>query len=239
MNTQDLILIIIAASIVHASLQLSISVLSLLSGHSLGRKTAVRRVTGLAFSYSLGSFTIILLLLSFLTLFLQNIAASFDISLTWTTAAWLAIVYGVIVWLFYFQRGKKGTVLWVPRQIARFLERRAKAATLPFETFSLGVLTPAIEIVFSIVPLFIAAIALAHLAAPLQIVGLALYVLVASLPHFIITAIIGGGRSVARIQKWRENNKRFIQFCAGSLLIILGCYLYVDFVMPYLAWSAG
>jgi uncharacterized membrane protein (DUF485 family) len=33
---------------------------------------------------------------------------------------------------------------------------------------------------------------------------------------------------VARIQKWREHNKRFLQFAAGSALIVLGVYFYVD-----------
>jgi hypothetical protein len=47
----------------------------------------------------------------------------------------------------------------------------------------------------------------------------------------IVNGLIGSGHKISSIQKWRENNKRFLQFAAGSGLLILGCYLYVDKVV--------
>ena len=65
MNQTDLfsLLIILVAALTHASYQLSVSVLTLLSGHALNRKVSHRRVCGLAGSYTLGALLMTLLLL--------------------------------------------------------------------------------------------------------------------------------------------------------------------------------
>jgi hypothetical protein len=44
----------------------------------------------------------------------------------------------------------------------------------------------------------------------------------------LVAALIGGGHSLGQIQRWREANKGFLQFIAGSGLIVLGFYMYVN-----------
>lgn len=230
----DPLAIILLAGLVHASFQLGVSVMTVMSGHAFGKKSAHQRVTALTSSYSFGSALMIALLLCLAAFIVQNIAPHGIPALIWGIVSGMSIGTGIAVWAFYFQYRKSGTILWIPRQIASFLTSRAKAAALPVETFSLGMMGIVAEIVFSIAPLLISAFVLATLPVPMQLLGLALYTVVASAPHFIITALIGGGRSTARIQRWRETNKRFIQFTAGSALIILGAYIYIDIVISRL-----
>jgi hypothetical protein len=52
--------------------------------------------------------------------------------------------------------------------------------------------------------------------------------------------LIGGGHTISGIQRWREQNKRFLQFVAGSALIVLGFYVYVEQVLtPTVMAAAG
>jgi hypothetical protein len=39
--------------------------------------------------------------------------------------------------------------------------------------------------------------------------------------------LIGSGHRLSEIQKWRETNKRFLQFSAGGALVVLGFFVYV------------
>ena len=51
--------------------------------------------------------------------------------------------------------------------------------------------------------------------------------------------LIGGGHKLSRIQKWREDNKRFMQFAAGSALLVLGFYMYVNEVVAAVTTVTG
>lgn len=230
----DPLAIILLAGLVHASFQLGISVMTIMSGHAFGKKSAHRRVTALTSAYSFGSALMIMLLLSLSAFIVQNLAPHGIPAIGWGIISGVAIGTGVAVWAFYFQYRKSGTTLWIPRHIADYLTTRAKATTMPVETFNLGMMVVLAELVFALTPLIITAFVLASLPVPAQLLGLVLYVVIASAPHFIITALIGGGRSTARIQRWRETNKRFIQFAAGSALLILGGYIYIDVVVARL-----
>jgi hypothetical protein len=72
-----------------------------------------------------------------------------------------------------------------------------------------------------------------------QLVGIALYTVVSLLSLLTVNALIGSGHKLSRIQKWREDNKRFLQFIAGSGLIVLSVYVYVDQVFSVSALAYG
>jgi hypothetical protein len=52
---------------------------------------------------------------------------------------------------------------------------------------------------------------------------------------FIIWILVARGVSLGRIQKWRETNKRFLQFSAGAGAIILGAFVYIVEVVSSVA----
>lgn len=227
MNILIAVSIIALAGLIHASFQLSVSMATSLSGHALGRKLAARRTLRLLFSFVAGAFTMTLLCVSFASYAIGVFAP--HSSLLWITLTASLMIVGLAVILFYYRK-TEGTELWISRSFARFLRRRTAKASLAAEAFSLGLTSVVAELLFTIVPIITAACAIVALPPIWQIVGAAGYTLAASLGLLIVALLIGSGRQLSRIQRWREQNKYFLQFAAGLGLIILGFYIYVNTV---------
>lgn len=239
MSTFEIGAILLLSAAIHASFQLSISMMTLMSGHALGKKTAHTRVMRLMTGFIIGTMTMVALTISFIALLYENLVHNQMSVLGWSALAGLMMGVGVAVWAFYYRHHNVGTVLWLPRPFAKYLSERARKTTLSAEAFGLGLVSVIAELLFTIAPLVLVAMLLRELDAPLQLVGLIIYALVVSLPLIIIFIMVGSGRSLARVQRWRENNKRFLQFAAGSALVLLGGYLYVDFVLQQLILAGG
>lgn len=238
MQQLDSYAIIALAALIHASFQLSVSMLTVMSGHALSRRTSHRRLLRMAGSFVLGTAVMSVLLIGTLVYLLRTTAPSVPY-LWWAIVCGLAIGVGIATWAFYYRHFQTGTVLWLPRPFAHFLEGRARRTKQSAEAFSLGLSSIIAELLFLLTPLLIAAFVIAYLPLSSQLLGLLLYVAVASLPLLIIYVLIGGGHSLAKIQQWRETNKRFLQFVAGGALIALGVYLYVDMVVTPVAAGGG
>lgn len=237
-DTTSSLAIILLAALIHASFQVSVSVLTLLHSHSLGKKTAHTRLLRLTGGFIAGAGTMSLLFLCSLSFVLANVFVSSTPAGVWAVCCGAVVGVGASVWLFYF-RESKGTSLWLPRGLARFLNARTKQTTHSAEAYSLGLTSVVSEIIFIFAPLLIAALVLIRLDPLWQLVGTLTYVTVSLLPLLVIGVLIGGGHTVARIQRWRESNKRFLQFSAASSLFILGVYVYVERVVVASAVAAG
>lgn len=221
--------VIAFSAAIHASFQLSVSMLTLLSGHAIGSKTAHGRLMHLIMSFIAGTAVMTLLLLAFGVLSFQPgyIPASPYI---WSIACGIMIGLGVAVWAFYYRR-EAGTSLWLPRGLARFLSDRTKTTKLGAEAFSLGISSVLAEIIFVMGPLFLAALSIGTLPPIYQAAGIITYLVISLIPLLVVAVLVGGGHKLSHIQRWREANKRFLQFAAGSGLLVLGLYVYVEQVM--------
>ena len=226
MNIASSLAIVTLAALIHASFQLSVSVLTLLSGHVIGAKQSQARVMRLTFGYVSGVGVMTLLALSFISLVFLHIFGTDAPHFVWAIACGLLIGVGLAVWFFYY-RPEKGTSLWLPRAFARHLSDRSKATKSGVEAFSLGLTTVISELLFIGAPMIIAALVLVGLPAHWQLVGIAIYAVISLLTLFSIWVLIGSGHKLSSIQKWREDNKRFLQFAAGSALAVLGFFVYV------------
>lgn len=223
--------IIIFAAFIHASFQLSVSVLTLLSGHAIGKKTAHMRLVKLTNSYILGVGIMTLLFTTFATFALQTIVVDYAISpVLWAIASGLMVGLGIAIWLFYYRR-EPGTSLWLPRNMARYLFDRTKVTKHGTESFGLGMVTVIAEFLFIFAPIIAAAIAISSLPLALQLAGVATYTIISLISLLIVGGLIGSGHKISTIQRWREQNKRFLQFASGGGLIVLAAYLYVDQVL--------
>lgn len=222
--------IIALAALVHTSFQLSVSVLTLMSGHAIGAKKTRARLLMLSSSFAIGAGVMTLLLLSFISLMFLHFYGGAAPLLTWSIGCGLVLGIGIAVWLFYFRKAP-GTQLWVPRAFAKHLSTRSKATHLGTEAFSLGMTSVISEIIFIVPSLVISALVLLELPSEWQLVGIALYTFISLLGLLIVWALIGSGTPIAKIQKWRETNKHFIQFSAGSALVVLGFFVYVSRVV--------
>ena len=226
MNIANSLAIIALAALIHASFQLSVSVLTLLGGHAIGAKQSQAKVLRLTTSFVFGVGVMTMLLLSFVSVVLLDVFGGNAPQVVWAIACGLLLGVGVAVWLFYYRR-TKGTSLWIPRPIASYLHERTKATRRSVEAFSLGLTSVLGELIFIIAPIAISALVLIHLPPLWQLAGIAIYSVISLLSLTIAWVLIGSGHKLSRIQEWREANKYFLQFAAGSGLVILGLYVYV------------
>ena len=229
--------VIAFAAVIHASFQLSVSMLTLLSGHAIGSKTSHRRLMHLIMSFIWGTAVMTLLLVSFGVLSFQPGYLP-ESPFVWSVACGIMIGLGIAVWAFYYRR-EAGTSLWLPRGMARFLSDRTKATKSGSEAFSLGIASVLGEVLFIAGPLFVAVLSIASLPPIWQAAGMTLYLVISLTPLLLVTMRVGGGHKLSHIQRWREANKRFLQFAAGSGLLILGIYVYVAQVMATAALGQG
>lgn len=218
--------IVTLAALIHASFQLSVSVLTLLSSHAIGDSKKNRNVSRLTTGFVVGAGVMTVLLLSFLALVLLHVFGPQTPLLVWAVACGLMIGVGVAVWAFYYRR-QKGTSLWVPRSVARYLSDRTKNTDDVAEAFGLGLMSVVGELLFIIAPLFISALVLIQLPGLWQLVGIGLYGLISLVTLLSAWVAIGSGHKLSTVQHWRESNKHFLQFAAGAGLIILGLFTYV------------
>ena len=212
----------------HACFQLAVSVLTLLSSHSIGLQRSHLRVLHLSTSYTAGAFTATVGLIAFVTFALGvlNTGTSY---LSWAIVAGLNAGVGVAVLAFYYRKGK-GTMLWLPRSAADILGARAKKTKNTFEAFGLGLMTVIAEAPFLIAPVAAVALLISSTSLSASSLGWALvYAFVVTLPLLVITFMISSGHRISTIQRWREANKTFLQVTSGGALIVLGCFILVKF----------
>jgi hypothetical protein len=221
---------IILAALIHSSFQLSVSVLTLLSGHSIGLEHSHKKLLGLTTSFILGACLIVLLLISALAFITSGIFFDGITQAVWAGSCGLLLGVAASVWIFYYRR-EKGTALWVPRGMAKYLTDRTKTTKAKAEAFSLGVSSVLGEILFIIAPLIVGGLTIAQLPLIWQLTGAMIYTLVSMSSLIIIWALIGGGHTLGRIQRWREDNKYFLQFISGAGLIILSVFVYINTVV--------
>lgn len=224
------LLIIGFAGLIHANFQLSVSVLTMLTSHTIGAKRSHAKLIRLTSSFIAGAIVMTLLLLSFVSLVLIDVFGTEPPELVWACASGLMVGLGIATWLFYYRR-EKGTALWIPRSFAKHLNVRSKAASSSTEAFSLGLTSVIGELLFIVGPIVVAGMVIIGLPTVWQLVGLAVYTIVSTISLLTVWILVGSGHALSRIQKWRETNKRFLQFVGGGALLVLGFYVYVSEVL--------
>ncbi len=230
--------IIVFAALIHASFQLSVSVLTLMSGHAMGKRTAHTRLLRLITGFNAGVGVMTMLLVSFTAFVVSHVFGVQPPMILWAITCGVLVGVGISVWRFYYRPGR-GTSLWVPRGAAEFLGERSKATKRTAEAFGLGLSTVSGELLFIAAPIAITALVLVQLSPLWQLIGIVLYTVISILPLFIVSALIGSGHKLSHIQRWREQNKNFLQFTAGSGLLVLGAYVYVEQVITVTVTAAG
>lgn len=240
MTVATYFIIIGLSALTQASFQLSVSVLTLLSGHALSKKASNARLLRLISSFTAGSVSMTLLLLLATIFVIMQLTTWQDISpALWAVSSGLLIGLGIAVYILYYRKESRGTTLWLPRSMAQHLHSRAKATKSSSEAFNLGLGSVLAEIIFIAPPLLVSVLAILALPNNWQFLGIATYTLGASLSTIIVWTLIGGGHSIAKIQRWRETNKRFLRGAAGAGLLILGFYVYVEQVVGLSLFGAG
>lgn len=186
-DTTSSLAIILFAALIHASFQASISVLTLMSGHALGKKSSHSRVLRLTGGFVSGAGTMTVLLLSTVAFLLSQLLVHGTPFVLWALICGAMVGVGVSVWLFYY-REARGTSLWLPRHLADYLHNRSKATKQSAEAFGLGLTSVLAEVLFIFAPVVVASLVLIRLTPEFQLVGTLLYLVVSLLPLLIVSA---------------------------------------------------
>ena len=218
-------LVIVAGLFAHACYALSLSMLTLVSSHAIGKNTKHGTVLKLSLGYIFGSALATLGLLGVTTYFFSDIVNIVTQPVGWIIASVLALVVGWITVLFYYRPGK-GTQLWLSRKVIEAVSTRAKQTKTVVQAFCLGIVMIILELPFLIAPLAVAGAVLATLPDLERGIGIIAYTVAALMPLIAVTVLIGGGHKISTIQRWRETNKKFLQYTSGGALILLGIYLF-------------
>ncbi len=228
-STVGVIILLAALALTQATFQLGVSVLTLLSGHSLGKKRSLRRLFALNTAYILGSFVMTLLLFGALLYVMLTIM--YDIEpYAWMLFVALSCFIALMIITRYYRRGR-GTVLWLPRAAAVYLSDRAKRTKNTFEAFMLGGAATLAELPFTLVPMSGAAyIMMLYILPSSHLVIASLYSFVVISPLILITTYIAGGHRLSTIQRWREDNKSFLQYAAAMLLLAIALYITIYYI---------
>ena len=218
------------AGLAQASLQLGLGGLILLYHNSLGKHRR-RRTSYLARNYILGTGA-----MTFLTVsaFCFLIGTFFNGALT---TEWLVISLGalgacaIVMWLLYYRRGKGSTELWLPKNITRFIRRKARKTDDGIEAFSLGLLSSFAEMPISIALFFVVANAILNLSAAWQIIAVVAYTLLGIIPMVVLKIRMRAGSTAVEAQQWRLKNKAFLKIISGSSFLTLALFVAAFWIM--------
>lgn len=234
----DAFAIILLAALIHASFQLSVSMLTVLNSHAIGQKISHVRLLSLSGGFLLGTWCMVALAVAFFGYVIDGLWKTSTPDIAWAIACGLMMGMGIAVWIFYYRK-QPGTVLWLPRSIARYLMNRTKKTRLTAEAFGLGLTSTIGEGLFVIAPVLLTALVLSTLNPTYQLVGLFVYSSVSVIALALVILLVGSGHKLSSIQRWREKNKRFLQFISGSAMIALGFYIYVNIIIIPNSMPAG
>lgn len=222
MSIIDSFAIIGLAGLVHACFQLSISVLTLMSGHIIGSGKSQSKLLRMTASFVFGSVVMTLLILAFVCLVSLKIFSTNVSTTAWMIGCALLISSSLLI-LFFYYRKSEGTALWIPRDFAKYLTDRSKKTKMSGEAFGLGLSSVFSELPFIVAPVFISSLAILQLpSSGWQILAIAFYCVISIAPLLTVWALVNRGHSLSSIQRWREANKSFLQFtsCVGLAVIV-------------------
>jgi len=212
------------AAVIHATLQLSLGALLLLYHASLGKH--VRKKTRfLVDSYISGLGTLVFLSLGAIIFILDRYFGKPLYIEELVVVVGMLVALAIAAWFVYYRRGKS-TELWLPRSVARFIDKRAKLTNSNTEAFSLGLLTSLAEMPFTLVLFVVAANSTMVLPPMYQILAVAMYTLITIIPPVVLRFAIRKGQTVVSIQRWRVKHKTFFRLLTGVGFLVLAFFLF-------------
>ena len=215
--------VVLLAGVVHAMLQLGIGTLLILYHASLGKHISLR-TRSLVTNYIFGNALLTGLAVSAAGFIIYIVCRGEMNPAMLTIAMGVLIALAVLVWTFYYRRGKS-TELWLPKSVARYINKRANVTESNTEAFGLGMLACFAEAPFTIMLVLIAGNSILALPQALQILAIALYTLLSILPLLIMRVAVRKGQTIVDIQKWRIKNKNFLRVLAGIGFLVLAVFL--------------
>ncbi len=215
---------VILAALVHASLQLQLGALLLLYHASLGKHVRKKTKT-IVSSYIAGIGTLVFLAVAAICFIFDRYFGKALYPEEMVIVISMLLALALIVWTLYYKRGKS-TELWLPRTVARFIDKRAKETNSNTEAFSLGALTSLAEMPFTLALFIVAANSILKLDGLWQLIAVVIYTVITLLPPIILRLAVRKGETITNIQRWRVQHKTFMRVISGIGFLVLGMFLF-------------
>ncbi len=216
--------VVVLAGLIQASMQLNLGTLLLLYHASLG-KHIKRKTRHIVDTYITGVAVLVVLMLATLILTLERYFGGMLYVEEVVIVITMMVALAVLIWMFYYRSGRS-TELWLPRSVAKFIDRRAKLTDSNVEAFSLGMLTSLAEMPFTLILLIVSANSILTLPPIQQLIAILLYAAITIVPLVVFRIAIRRGQSVVSIQRWRIKHKNFLRFLTGLGFIVLGFFIF-------------
>lgn len=212
------------AAVIHATLQLGLGALLLLYHASLG-KHVKKQTRNLVDSYIAGAGMLIFLMVAAVAFLMDRFFGKALYTEELMIVIGMLVALAIAAWAIYYRRGKS-TELWLPRTVAKFIDKRAKETNSNTEAFSLGVLTSLAEMPFTLMLFVVAGNSPLELPVMYQPLAVVMYTIITILPLVIMRLAIRRGTTVTDIQRWRVKNKNFLRIITGVGFLVLGAFLF-------------
>ena len=225
MSTFVSLITIFLAMLIHSSMQLVPGIFALFY-HSGLSKSSASKTDDLSLSFILGSelfsATIFIAIYSAI-LSLSFIDESIRNILSWVLIGFLFIEIPAIIFLYY--RKGKGSSLFISRKSAINLSRHAESIKNRTDAMLLGMFSGVAELPFTL-PLFVIvsneAIGLTNGQNGILII---IYIIVTTIPLFIIRRCFRSGLNLADIARFRAKNKLFFKIILAFGYLLLATTL--------------
>ena len=215
--------------LIQAFLQTSPSVFAIFYHHALG-KTSMKKADDRSLSFILGveiAIAIVFLITYSIITFLMPENNFTDTTFLWIMSGIFALE-AIFMFFFYFKnhkKSKKTTQLFIPRRIAKGLIFHAEHAKNRTDTIILGLVTTLIELIFTLPLIIISSIAIFRISPRFGFIFIIAYVIIATLPLFIVRIAFRASHSLAKIQRFRVKKKFLFR------LILTFSYLALAIIM--------
>ena len=215
--------VVILSGVAHATLQLGLGCLLLLYHASLG-KHVKKKTKNLVGSFISGVGLMNFLVLASACFMIAVIANGCLSPLSLAVLISIITLLAILMWFCYYRRGRT-TELWLPKIVAKYIDKRAKLTESNTEAFSLGLMACFAEMPFTLALMIVSANAILCLPQLTQGVAIVIYTVISIIPLIVMRYSIRHGQTVVDVQRWRSKNKTFLRIMSGVLFLVLAVYI--------------
>ena len=218
--------------VIQAFLQLTPGVFSIFYHHALG-KTSAKKADDASLSFILGTeiLTAIIFLIIYIIISFVVTDKITDSNIYMATLAGIFIAESVITFFFYFRKNSKkkeqSTKTFLPRFIAQNLIINAKKAKNRSDTITLGIVTTACELVFTLPLYIIISTEILNLGLRYGFVYIIAYIIIATVPLFVIRTAFRTDHNLAEIQRFRVNKKFWVKLVLSISYLLIAILIIV------------
>lgn len=215
--------IVILVMLIQALLQLTPGVFAIWYHYALG-KNSKNKTLELSGYFTAGVEFVVAIFM--IVIYLTTLTIPND-DLANLILAGISIAMSLFVFFKYYRKGR-GTELFISRQCANNLYKKARSARKKSDIFVLGVVAYLNELFLTLPLLIILAMQTTFFTTSQQIVFFIMYILAAIMPICIIRNGFLHDKNLADIQKMRVKNKNFYRIFIGFAYITIAILIIVS-----------